>query len=263
MRGALLFALLMLTALALPQWSGEFSIVDSSATAKVTVSGESPLAIDIPSGASITGANYSNGTAVFNKSFSYSYSADSLLADSNGDKLFLFVLDQPTEFNYTVTAFLPPGVSIESPAPDSSYVTDGSRIGARWAGTAGQAQFSLRYRGARGARGPVVQFIETDIPIVDKTIFLPGIILAFLFGYFLAAGTVAALFQRIRLITAGMNEDEKSIVYLLRDGPLEQSAIQKKLDFSKAKLSRTLRGMEERNILKKTPKGKTNVISLN
>ena len=59
-----------------------------------------------------------------------------------------------------------------------------------------------------------------------------------------------------------MNEDEKGIAYLLRDGPLVQSKIQKKLDFSKAKLSRTLREMEERKIIEKTPKGKTNLISL-
>lgn len=246
-------------ALAQPQLIGGFVLSDSSALVQFNVSGESPLEIDIPDNAEITGANYSDGTAVFNESFSYSYSTTDIIADSNGEKIFLFVFDQPTDFDYVFGTLLPVGRVITSTAPEALYFSDGHRIGVRWSGTGNQAQFSLRYK---SPLGPIVQFVETDIPIVDKTIFLPGIILAFLFGYFLAAGTVTALLQRVRHITARMNEEEKSITYLLRDGPLAQSKIQKQLNFSKAKLSRTLREMEERGIVEKTPKGKTNVISL-
>jgi len=259
MRALVLLPLFLFAALALPQLDTTFSLGHNGAEALATVTGESPLEINIPDGASVQGANYSDGTAVFNQSFSYRFDAAGMLADSNGEKLFLFVMDQPTSFNYTVAIAAPEGVPIDSAAPEPAYVTDGRRVAARWAGVGGEGQFSMRFH---EPGGPVVHFVETDIPIVDKTIFLPGLILAFLFGYFLAAGTVAALFQRIKLITAGMSPDEKGIVYLLRDGPLPQSAIQKKLDFSKAKLSRTIRGMEERGIVRKTPKGKTNLISL-
>ena len=246
-------------AMAQPHWVGGFILADNTVEVMVNVTAESPLEITIPENAEITDANYSEGVAIFNDSFSYRYTSTDLIAESNGEKIFLFVFDQPIEFNYVMGVLLPNGWTIGSSAPQAEYFTDGRLIGAKWTGTASQTQSSLRYKNPHGV---IVQFIETDIPIIDKTIFLPGIILAFLFGYFLAAGMVTAMLQRVKQITARMNEDEKNIAYLLREGPLTQSTIQKKLNFSKAKLSRTIREMEERNIVEKTPKGKTNLISL-
>ena len=254
-----LLALFITLSLAQPMWEGAVTLSGSQATVAANVTGESPLGISIPPQAKITGANYSNGTAAFNGSFSYSYTTGRLVADTQSGKLFLFSFSQPEEFSYLLSVTLPPGETISSTIPEAAYFTDGRLIGARWEGTTSQRQFTIRYH---VPEGPVVQFIQKDVPPVDKTIFLPGIILAFLLGYFLAAGTATALLQRIRHITAHMSDDEKSIVYLIRNGPMEQSKIQKKLNFSKAKLSRTLRSMEERKIIEKSPKGKTNLISL-
>jgi len=254
-----LLALFLSLSLAQPMWVGVATISGGQVTVTANVTGESPLEISIPSGARVIGANYSNGTAVFNGSFSYSYTASGMVADSQGGKLFLFAFSQPEAFNYSFSVTLPAGGTISSTVPKAVYFTDGRLIGAEWKGTTSQKQFTINYHIPEGS---AIQLIHTDIPLVDKTIFLPGIILAFLLGYFLAAGTATALLQRIRHITANMSEDEKSIVYLIRNGPMEQSKIQRKLNFSKAKLSRTLRSMEERKIIEKTPKGKTNLISL-
>ena len=257
MRLAFWLLTIILATASAAQWSGEFDL--ASGTATVTVTGSSPLNISIPAGAAITGADYSNGTAVFNESFSYSFSTKDTLMTGQGGDAFLYAFQQPREYDYSLKVLLPPDHTIESSAPQAGYYTDGQRIGAEWTGNGSDAQFSMRYI---RPGGPVIQFVETDIPIVDKTIFLPGIILAFLFGYFLAAGMGTALFQRIRQITAGMSHDEKNVVYLLRDGPVDQSDLQRKGGFSKAKLSRLLRGMEERRIIQKTPQGKKNLVSL-
>jgi len=57
-------------------------------------------------------------------------------------------------------------------------------------------------------------------------------------------------------------EDEKKIVNILNEAgkPIRQKDIEKQVDFSKAKLSRVLRHLEERGILKRTPLGNTNII---
>ena len=250
--------IILSVSLAQPVWNGAVVISGGIAAVSANVSGESPLRISIPAGARISGASYANGTALFNSSFSYSYSSGQMLADSQGEKVFIFALDQPQEFSYSLSVALPPGGAAVSSTPMAAYVTDGKAISARWQGNASQRRFILRYL----PPAPIVKVTHTGTSIADKSIFLPGIILAFLLGYFLAAGTATALLQRIRHITAHLSDEEKSIVYLLRNGPLEQSKIQKKLGFSKAKLSRTLRSMEERKIIEKVPKGKTNLISI-
>ncbi|MCD6522250.1 MAG: winged helix-turn-helix transcriptional regulator [Candidatus Diapherotrites archaeon] len=101
------------------------------------------------------------------------------------------------------------------------------------------------------------------IPTKDIKWAIPGIILSFLFGYFLAAGALSALMQKIRQIPVQLNEDEKNIVDILsKHKHITQAELLRKTNFSKAKLSRLLRSMEERNIIKKETKGKTNIISL-
>jgi uncharacterized membrane protein len=60
-----------------------------------------------------------------------------------------------------------------------------------------------------------------------------------------------------------LNPDEKTVVYYLeKHGDTEQAKLMRELEFSKAKLSRLLREMDERGLVKRTPRGKTNVISL-
>ena len=58
--------------------------------------------------------------------------------------------------------------------------------------------------------------------------------------------------------------DEKGIVYILKQAgkPIRQRDIEKQITFSKAKLSRVLRGLAERGIVKIIPRGNTNLIDL-
>ena len=58
--------------------------------------------------------------------------------------------------------------------------------------------------------------------------------------------------------------DEKGIVHLLKQasGPIRQKDIENQITFSKAKLSRVLRSLEERGIIKRVPRGNTNLVEL-
>ena len=58
--------------------------------------------------------------------------------------------------------------------------------------------------------------------------------------------------------------DEKGIIHILKEvgKPIRQRDIEKQITFSKAKLSRVLRGLEERGIIKRIPRGNTNLIEL-
>jgi|GEM_PF-3228487 len=58
--------------------------------------------------------------------------------------------------------------------------------------------------------------------------------------------------------------DEKGVIHILKEAgkPIRQRDIEKQITFSKAKLSRVLRGLEERGIIKRIPRGNTNLIEL-
>jgi uncharacterized membrane protein len=58
--------------------------------------------------------------------------------------------------------------------------------------------------------------------------------------------------------------DEKGIIKILKDAgkPVRQRDIEKHITFSKAKLSRVLRNLEERGIIKRIPRGNTNLVEL-
>lgn len=58
--------------------------------------------------------------------------------------------------------------------------------------------------------------------------------------------------------------DEKDVLKLIENssGPIRQKDIETQVDFSKAKLSRVLRGLEERGVIRRIPKGNTNLVEL-
>jgi uncharacterized membrane protein len=58
--------------------------------------------------------------------------------------------------------------------------------------------------------------------------------------------------------------DERGIMHILKQAgkPTRQRDIEKQITFSKAKLSRILRNLEERGIIKRIPRGNTNLIEL-
>ncbi len=67
------------------------------------------------------------------------------------------------------------------------------------------------------------------------------------------------------LLEQHLLKDELAVVELLRSAPnktLKQKEILRKTEFSKAKLTRLLRNLEERRLVEKSPEGKTNIIRL-
>lgn len=58
--------------------------------------------------------------------------------------------------------------------------------------------------------------------------------------------------------------DEREIIRILKNSkhPSRQKDIEKQIEFSKAKLSRMLRNLEERGLIKRIPKGNSNLIQL-
>lgn len=59
-----------------------------------------------------------------------------------------------------------------------------------------------------------------------------------------------------------LKEDERKVLEAIMEGEITQKELRKKLGFSKAKLSRVIRDLEERGIIEKRPYHRTNIISL-
>jgi hypothetical protein len=216
---------------------------------------------------SLTGAKLAGGklagTLEKSASATVSYSLKDQLAASDSGRVFLrnFQFDQPVErFSYALD--LPPGVVVEDAFPAPAFRSDGRMIILEWTAanlTAGQ-KLSLN----ADLRQAAVE-LKTFVPVAlyQPEWFIPGVILVFIFGYFLGAGAGAWLLQRVfPHVKPQLSEEEQRIVDFLANGPTTQATIQQQLGFSKAKLSRVLRSMEERKILEKQAKGRTNLVRL-
>jgi uncharacterized membrane protein len=59
-----------------------------------------------------------------------------------------------------------------------------------------------------------------------------------------------------------LTRDEQDVLELVRKGILKQSEVAEKLGFSKSKMSKVIRKLEEKNLIKKEPYFKTNVLKL-
>lgn len=164
------------------------------------------------------------------------------------------VLPLPTQaLKYSLT--LPERAVVIDYFPQTELDTDGKKTTILWTGEGEEHSFNIKY----SLEG------ERLIPIVlgfDLANLLPGLLLAFFFGYFLGAGAGSVLLQRLKTVTHSLNDDEERIVKFLENGSKTQAEVQKNLGFSKAKLSRVIRSMEEREMIEKETKGRTNVLRL-
>ena len=69
--------------------------------------------------------------------------------------------------------------------------------------------------------------------------------------------------ERRELILSVLTDDERSVVEAVRAQPgITQATLRRRIKMSKAKLSNTLKGLEERGVLTKERKGKTNAVYL-
>jgi hypothetical protein len=83
-----------------------------------------------------------------------------------------------------------------------------------------------------------------------------------------AIAAIAALFlihlkkQRAKVVDEMISEDEKLVLAQLKAGVTKQKEISKNLSFSKSKMSKIIRKLEEKNLVEKKPHFKTNILKL-
>ncbi|MFC1455096.1 helix-turn-helix transcriptional regulator [Candidatus Undinarchaeota archaeon] len=98
-----------------------------------------------------------------------------------------------------------------------------------------------------------------------NSIFLP-----MLFGLIVGAGAILAYFKKAapaekkRLIVIGLSDDEKKIVELVSGewGEITQKDLIKQTNYSKSKMSKIIRRLEEKGVITKKPYQRTNKIFL-
>jgi uncharacterized membrane protein len=80
-----------------------------------------------------------------------------------------------------------------------------------------------------------------------------------------AAGIIFSLYHKTNLrntVKDTLSEDENKIIDLLRKSDMKQKEIARQLNFSKSKMSKITRRLEEKNLIERTPLFKTNIIKL-
>ncbi len=66
-----------------------------------------------------------------------------------------------------------------------------------------------------------------------------------------------------RIIAIGLSHEEKKIYDFIKEkGEIKQKILLKEFDFSKPKLSKLIRTLEEKNLIEKKPRGRTNILKL-
>jgi uncharacterized membrane protein len=202
---------------------------------------------------------------------SLSFVASGFIFDAPPGKLFIADFTMPTNVSrFSFALLLPPGYGETSNktqqliTPPTIYSSDGRRIYLVWyrynLHQREMAHISTRYEMLVEPE-TTTTFIERTIKQTEFPVYI--LILAFVLGAVFALWFFGPSIRKFRRATMKLNDDEKKVVDALeRKGPTQQSELQRMTDFSKAKLSRLLRQMEERNLVRKESKGKINVISL-
>jgi len=128
-----------------------------------------------------------------------------------------------------------------TPKPDS-IKTDGQRIKLSWEFD-DQADIVVFYKGQTNSKLQLIPIIII-IAIISLATYL----------YFKK--------KTKKHISETLSTEEKKVVKELRKGVTKQKEIAKNLEFSKSKMSKVIRKLEEKNLIEKKPYFKTNIIKL-
>ncbi|MBN3037147.1 MAG: hypothetical protein JW834_01745 [Candidatus Diapherotrites archaeon] len=230
----------------------------------------SAINMSVPEASVVSGALLSNGSLALAEPLapggsvrvSLLFSASGLVSSGKYHKVFMSSISLPfSADSFSMKLVLPAGFAFTEVSPQALFSSDGRRIISFWSGESVPAGERLVFS-ARYEQMFLKQETIVGIPITEWDIVVPGLVFAFLFGYFLAAGAASVLMQKIGVVKARLSGDEAQVVKVLENGAETQADIQKTTGFSKAKLSRLLRGMEERKLISKKTKGRTNLVSL-
>ncbi len=89
------------------------------------------------------------------------------------------------------------------------------------------------------------------------------ILMTFIFGMIILGMYLFFEKQKEKVKSIGLGKNEKKIYDFIKSkGEIKQKEIQKELDFSKPRLSKLLRNLEEKGLIEKKPSGRTNVIKI-
>lgn len=205
-----------------------------------------------------------------------SFTDPSIIQDLEEEVLFKFTLQPSVHLErFTLYLQLPSGAGVSgssalplSPKPDN-ILTDGRRVHVVWtrddvAVGDGLSFFAL-YRFYGGGPAAVRGFAADTPPPGDSGT-------SVLIGFMLGAALVGIyhLRSRIRhhqetgeLITAVVTEDENQVLAAIKDkgGEMRQDELGDVVGFSKPKLSKVVRRLEEKGLVDKTPHHKTNILT--
>lgn len=128
-----------------------------------------------------------------------------------------------------------------SPEP-TSITSDGKKINLEWIFT---------------EKGSIVVFYETT-----NTNLLPYFIILILIMTGVALYLIIHKGKMSRKIDEMLSEDEKKILLEIKNGLKKQKDIAKKLEFSKSKMSKVVRKLEEKGLIQRIPHFKTNILKI-
>jgi hypothetical protein len=172
-----------------------------------------------------------------------------LVQRSGSSLVFRTQLSSAVADRISVSATLPAGFMLSEQAPQAtpapaSITTDGRRIMLNWDFDSSDAAIAVFY--TDGKSSSLWLFIA--IPLL-----LAGAAISFFFLHK----------HRVRsVVSETLSEDEQKVVSRVRQGVNKQKEISMQLEFSKSKMSKVIRKLEEKGLLEKTPFFKTNVIRL-
>ncbi|HLD81513.1 MAG TPA: MarR family transcriptional regulator [archaeon] len=218
---------------------------------------------------------------------SMEFSKEGLLEELEDSRLLSLSFTSPGELsNFYIKVLLPEGAFIPleqpgtlstafvSPEP-SGFTTDGQKITVFWdADLAPGESFPIYLRFSQAAKPSVVEFDYLLLLsfIAALALFFAGIYSRRFSGTPTKAvsrapkTTPSKEFGRREKIVKGyfelLQDSEKSVVSFLRNGQKTQAELLELTGFSKAKLSRILASMEQRNVVERRLVGRTNVVKL-
>lgn len=193
------------------------------------------------------------------------YETDGLVSERSGVNIFRYTqtIQRPT-IDYRMRAYLPQGsglveeanVSLPVVSPEGGQVsTDGQRIFIEWRESPdlGQLSFQAIYRN-----------VEED----PGSSGMPGLI--WLIPIFVISLILGAVYLAVKSredideAYEELSEDEKEVLDMIREN--SDSMLQKDIvdesEYSKAKISSVISGLEEEGIVKKSKEGRSNKISI-
>ncbi|USG99561.1 MarR family transcriptional regulator [Thermococcus argininiproducens] len=180
-----------------------------------------------------------------------SFYSEGMLQTINGKKQFSYYVkfNQPVGYFYA-RLYIPKGYAILSPivpSPDK-VESSGNALVLEWKKQ--EVRPGEEFYFITGFSGEV----SNEFPLLY---FVVPVLIAFV-GGFLAG----ILYKGKEKSTVDLRSDEEKVIGILREGPMYQSELVKRLGFSKAKVSLLLKDMEKKGLIERIKEGRTYLVKL-